>query len=108
MLIVQDNPTVVHDELRTVRGRTDLQWQVHGIYVVDFQSEAVFLIIVAHAETPLEFFIDKFNRTCCRFNEISESLKQNLSKNVKKGRKSAGNFLMLENQKKKDTYPLQI
>lgn len=106
MLIVQENPTVVHDELRTVRGWTDLRWQVHGIYVVDFQSEAVFLIIVGHAETPLEFFINKFNRTCCRFNEISERLKQKLSKNVKK-KKVGGNFLVSENQKK-ETYPLQI
>ena len=83
MLIVQENPTVVHDELRTVRSRTDLDWQVHSIYVVDFQSETVFPFIVAHAEVPLEFLINKFNRTRCRFNEISESLKQNLSKNVK-------------------------
>ena len=80
MLSVQENPTVVHDELRTVRGRTDFQRQVHSIDVVDFEIEAVFLIIEAHTEVPLEFIINKFNRACCRFNEVSESFKQSLCK----------------------------
>ena len=62
LLAIEINLTVVHDELRRVRGLRRLVREVHDVDVVDDESEVVIVRIEAHGELPVKLIVLKYHR----------------------------------------------